>query len=795
MEKLGSVRSWHTLDSTLFLETDQAQVLITLLALDLVRVQMVPKGTAPQNRSYAVITSPDYWQPVNVHLHEAEHVMKWQAGSAGITVEIEKDPLRLTIKRADHSHATACTPGEGLAVMRRGIEATGSAWSLQAPSDLHYYGFGQKQGFLNKRGERLSQWATDEPLHILEHDELYQAIPFFLTLDQEGRSAGIFIDCPSRVTHDVAKARPDVCQIETALPVLDAYIFAGPDPKNVIERYTELTGRIELPPLWALGYQQCRYSYYPEERVREIAAQMRAREIPCDVIYLDIHYMDGFRVFTWDRERFPNPRQMVADLAADGFKTVTIVDPGVKVDGRYEVFQAGIRDGHFVCHPDGELFIGTVWPGRTAFPDFLRAETRSWWGELHRELVCQVGIAGIWNDMNEPSCFARNTFPPEVLQGEEGEQQLHAEVHNVYGQTMAMATHAGLKRLQPDKRPFLLTRSGYAGIQRYAAVWMGDNHSWWEHLRLAIPMCLGMGLCGVPFVGTDIGGFQHDAKGELFARWLQMGALMPFCRNHAAYQTADQEPWSFGPEIEDIARRFLRLRYRLLPFLYNEFYKASTTGLPIMRPLFLQYPQDPATFEISDQFLLGEDLLVCPVYQPGASKRLVYLPPGEWVDFWTGERLNGKQHIIAEAPLERMPLFVRSGAIIPMELPINHTGERDGKKLFLHVYLPTENSGCLELYEDRGEGFGYQTGEWAKTTVTAQPAGNGFMVQVGNPRGEFAPPREEVIVHLHLGKNARDLLRRWQVNVAGASAAVGPLGELVVTVPTPNAAGFVLQIE
>lgn len=844
----GSVESWETAGSSLMLDTQDAEVRLDFMAPDLVRVRMTPRGATAPGRSWAVAAPPDRWPAARLDVTEGAGrltvVGRFPSGE-GLTVEVEKEGPGLSIKRPDGTVVAVCAPegGLGLVPASRGgggqIEAAdgqaladkiaggapdvaidgtilrpggtaavapgtgrgdgsgfaGSGWAMHAPAGVRYYGFGQKQGFLDKRGQRLSLWATDEPLHILDNDELYQAIPFFMTMDEEGLSTGVFVDCPGRVTYDVAKARPDACVIETALPTFDAYVFAGPGPKDVIERYTALTGRMEMPPLWALGYQQCRYSYYPESRVREVAKEMREREIPCDAIYLDIHYMDGYRVFTWDKERFPDPKQMVADLAADGFKTITIIDPGVKVDGRYEVFQEGIRDGHFVCHPDGELFIGTVWPGRTAFPDFLREETRRWWGDKHKELIQDIGIAAIWNDMNEPSCFARNTFPDEVLQGEDGERVRHADVHNVYGQTMAVATYEALKRLQPDKRPFLLTRSGYAGIQRYAAVWMGDNHSWWEHLHMGMPMCLGMGVSGVPFVGVDIGGFQRDANGELFARWVQMGAFLPFCRNHSALDTIDQEPWSFGPEVEDIARQYLRLRYRLLPFLYNEFYKASVTGLPIMRPLFLEYPGDADGWHVSDQFLLGEDFLVCPVYKPGATKRMVYLPEGGWVNFWTGERLEGGRHIVADAPLERMPLYVRDGAVVPMERAINHTGERDGKELFLHVYAGRD--GRLDLYEDAGEGFDYLQGESSTTAVTVQATEGGITVTVADPEGGFAPPREKVTLHVYGAADAGGSgagSRRVLVNGEPAAFAVGALGETVVTVPTPGAKGFVMGV-
>lgn len=768
-----------------------AEIAIQPLAPDLVRIRLQPQG-APVPDSFAVVRTE--WPPVAASLEEVEEALWLRAGA--LTVEVSRSPVRLRFLDAEGRTIAADYPEGGLA-----WEPGRVAWVQTAPPGTHYYGFGQRTGFLDKRGRAMTLWATDETLHTPGTDELYQAIPFFMAL-REGRAYGLFVDSPARVRYDMAKSYPDRYWVEAEQEVLDAYFFAGPDPRAVLGRYTELTGRMELPPLWALGFQQSRYSYYPEARVREIAREFRERQIPCDVIHLDIDYMDGYRVFTWDRERFPEPARLIGDLAGQGFKVVTIVDPGVKVDGQYRVFREGVAGGHFICHPDGELFIGTVWPGRTAFPDFARAQTRRWWGDLHKEALLDAGVAGIWNDMNEPSCFARNTLPDTVLQGEDGKRLPHARLHNAYGLLMCRATHEALRRLRPGERPFILTRSGYAGIQRYAAVWMGDNHSWWEHLLMAMPMCMGMGLSGVPFVGTDVGGFTEDGDGELLVRWTQLGVFTPFFRNHSSTGTRDQEPWAFGPEVEAIVRAYIRLRYRLLPFLYNEFYQASRTGLPIMRPLFLEYPDDPATYPISDQFLVGRDLMVCPVYQPGASHRLVYLPAGTWVDFWTGERLAGPAHLVARAPLDRIPVYVRDGAIIPMGPEMNYVGEVPLKELTLAVYAGAP--GRLELYEDDGRSLAYKEGQWALTSITLEVEGAGepgagepgavaspaVWLTVGDPAGGFRPPRERVILRLYLPFPARE------ADVDGRPVALEREagGAVVVRVASPEARGFTLRV-
>ncbi|MCG0238909.1 MAG: DUF4968 domain-containing protein [Firmicutes bacterium] len=775
---LGPLRTYRQEKGSLHLEVEGAHLTIRALAPDLVQVRLCPAGTQPPP-SFAVVKTD--WPEVPVRLEETPAALRLSTGR--LTVEVARDPVRLRFLDPEGQVVAADHPEGGLA-----WEPGRVRWVQVAPADAHYYGFGQKVGPLDKRGQAMTMWATDEPLHTPGTDPLYQSIPFFLAL-REGRAFGLFVDSPARVRYDMAKTHPDRYEIVAEQDVLDAYFFAGPDPREVIARYTELTGRMPLPPKWALGYQQSRYSYYPEARVREIAREMRRRQIPCDVIYLDIDYMRGYRVFTWDPERFPDPAGLIRDLREQGFKVVTIVDPGVKVDAQYPVFQEGVAQGHFICYPDGELFIGTVWPGRTAFPDFTREATRRWWGDLHKEALLDKGVAGIWNDMNEPSCFARNTLPDEVLQGEDGARVPHARVHNVYGLTMCQATYEGLRRHRPDQRPFVLTRSGYAGIQRYAAVWMGDNHSWWEHLWMAMPMCMGMGLSGVPFVGTDVGGFSGDADGELLVRWTQLGVFTPFFRNHSSVNTRDQEPWAFGPEVEERVREAIRLRYRLLPFLYNEFYRASATGLPIMRPLFLEYPDDPETYRLSDQFLVGRDLLVAPVYQAGAVRRLVYLPRGTWVDFWTGKRYEGPAHIIAPAPLDRIPVYVRAGAIIPMGPVQNYVGEVPEKELTLAVYAGAD--GELELYEDDGLTMAYQQGEFALTRVVLEHGGDGgrtVTLRVGEPAGRYRPPREAVVVRLYLPVPAQ------QVEVDGRPVAFtrDEDGAAVVRVPTPGARGFVL---
>lgn len=717
---------------------------VAALGPDMLRIRMGP-GPLADRSSWAVVQHD--WAGTRAQITEtpAGLVLTTGVEAPGLRVTVRRQDLHMTIATADGRPVLVdAEPGAAFT-----LDGAGAAVSKRLAPDTRIYGLGQRMGFLDKRGEAVTQWATDDPLHHAGRDAMYQAIPFLLAV-QSGGAYGLFLDSPALTKFDLGKTHPDRLRLQTAEAELDYYVIVADTPKQVLARYTELTGRMPLPPRWSLGYQQCRWSYYPTERVREIAQEFRSRQIPCDVIYLDIDYMDGYRVFTWDPERFPDPTQLLADLRTMGYRVVTIVDPGVKVDPGYRVYEEGLAQGRFMTTPDGEVYVGKVWPGKAAFPDFLQAGTRRWWGRQHAALLDQ-GVAGIWNDMNEPANFTepeitglfKGTVPGDVLQGEPGYQQPHAMVHNVYGLTMAAGTVAGLAELRPQERPFLVTRSGYAGIQRYAAVWMGDNHSWWEHLLQSVPTCLGMGLSGVPFIGTDCGGFGGDTTAELLVRWTQLGAFTPFFRNHAADGTRDQEPWVFGPETEALVAEAIRLRYRFLPYIYTVFAEAHRTGLPIMRPLLLEYPDDPHTHNLSDQYLLGADLLVAPVYQPGTARRMVYLPRGGWVDYWTGTLHAGEQYIVADAPLERIPLFVRQGAILPLGPAVQHTDE-PATTLTFDIF----GSGAGEVYEDDGSSPGYLQGAWAVTRVTSQVRDGATVVTVGPAVGEYRPPRTAVILRL-----------------------------------------------
>ena len=644
----------------------------------------------------------------------------------------------------------------------------------------HLYGFGERTGKMNKRGQAFPVWNMDFPS---QHDDqvisMYTSIPFFTVIDSEtGRAYGILVDHTSRVDMDLGKTEPQVASMTVEGDSLVVYFFAGPTLADILRQYTELTGHMPLPARWTLGYHQCRWGYISEEQVEHIASRLRTGRHPCDALWLDIDYMDGYKDFTFDPKRFPHPAQMMNRLHKQGFHVITILDPGVKVDADYDIYQQGLEHGYFCCYPNGEPFIGSVWPGPCVFPDFSRSEVRAWWGSLYQRLLDQ-GVDGIWNDMDEPALTTwpipavtkspdeekeddpfiwRDTMKPEVLHraggdhptGPDGPAVSHRFFHNAFGMQMARATYEGLLKLRPNSRPFVLTRSGTAGMQRYAALWTGDNTSKWEHIRLAIRMCLNIGMSGVAFVGVDIGGFHEACHGELLVRFTQLGAFMPFCRNHNATGNPGQEPWAFGEPYESACRKAIEVRYTLLPYLYTLFQQASVDGIPIIRPLFFHYPQEKQAYDIETEFLIGDSLLSAPISEPGATSRSVYLPGGTWFDYWDGTVYTGQTTYDIAAPLDRWPLFVRGNSIIPTGPVMQYVDQHANDPLTFTCYMTFDGQAVYTLYEDDGNTQAYYHGHFAKTTVSCHIDKGVVSVKIEEDHKNYQPQRKEynIIVYV-----------------------------------------------
>lgn len=702
----GAVQSIEQEEHSLELQTAEGAFRIRPLADDLLQIRARPSGQFPDADSYGIEKPEHAWTRVAYSLNETEDRIGFS--TQAMRLVIDKNPLRFSLETE---------AGQPLLREIQGVSyhpADGRiAWQVEVDPDAAIYGLGEKTSALNLAGKQFELWNIDPAGYNRGDDPIYMSIPFIIILSQEG-AVGVFLDNSYRAWIDLGADRPGRITYRTAGGEFRVYLMSG-TPESILKRYTELTGRTKLPPLWSLGYHQCRWSYYPEARVLELAREFRERALPCDAIHLDIHYMYGYRCFTWDTSRFPNRREMITDLHDKGFKVLTMIDPGIKVDRGYRVHDEGVKRGAFLAYPDGRLFKGPVWPGDCYFPDFANPEVRRWWGGLYRGLL-EDGVDAFWNDMNEIGLITlkpheTNFVPDEVVHTDEhGEQRQHAELHNVYGMLMTKASSEGLQNLHPDRRPMLLTRSGWAGIQRYAMHWTADNASTWDHLLLSIQMVLNLGFSGVPLTGPDVGGFSGTPSPELFARWMQVGALTPFFRVHSMLGTPDQEPWSFGAEAEAISRKYLELRYRLLPYIYTVVWQAAQTGMPAARAMSLMYPGDPQTYNLDDQYFFGDSLLVAPVVTEGAIKREVYLPEGTWFNYWTDERHTGGRRVQIDAPLDTLPLFVRGGAVIPHWPVQQYVGERVIDTVDLNVY-PVMGEYASLLYEDDGLRTDYESAE------------------------------------------------------------------------------------
>jgi len=774
LESIGAISSFTKTDRDItFNCRDGSQVRLSVLAPDLVRIRAAFKKALPaSDHSWAIAKTAwdtSRWtlkeQPENfiVATDELEVIVR----RAPLLIEFRDARTHQTIN-ADERPMMFDPKGETIAATKRlGL-------------DEHFYGLGEKAAPLDKRREAFTNWNSDTPAYKEGTDPIYQTVPFYIGL-QNGVAYGIFFDNSYRSYFDFGKSSQQYAAFSADGGEMNYYFFAGASIKKILGRYADLTGHMPLPPVWALGHQQSRWSYYPDTMVEEIVRRYRAEDLPLDVMHLDIDYMNGYRVFTWDKQRFPNPSALIEKLNRQGVKVVTIIDPGVKYqpegatalnqtnspgtsepasqDKSYYVYNEGAAKNYFLKRKSGELYVGKVWPGESVYVDFTLEAARHWWGDLHQALT-NHGVAGIWNDMNEPSDFVDQTGKSQmdVVSDDEGARTTHAKNRNVYALLEARATYEGLERLQPDKRPYIITRAGYAGIQRYSTMWTGDATSTWDSLALVVPMFETLGLSGEPFIGSDVGGFIGRGNGELLTRAYQISFLAPFCRNHKDISGYDQEPWRFGKYYEDIIRKYLKLRYRLMPFLYTTLEEAHRTGVPLFRPLLLNYQTDENTLNLDDEFMIGSDLLIAPIVKPDVTSRMVYLPQGTWFDYWTGKKHSGKEMIRVDAPLETVPMFVRGGGIIPLWPEMNYVGEKPASPLTFEIYPDENGRAATTLYEDDGTSPAYKRGAFRRTAVSMTTSRNGALINLDAPEGTYQPGARNFIFTLKPSTYVRQVL-------------------------------------
>ncbi len=756
---LDAVTNSKPLPDGLEVQVGPAIMRITALRDDIIRVRIAPEAL-PEDASWAVLPESRS-KSVNVHPMDESSSVGFR--TAALEVRVEKSPARTVIRDLAGNVISADAAGRPVTFRMGGF----SVYKQMLGGD-HIFGLGDKTGAFDRGGQAYNLWNTDVgPQESV--DPLYKSIPFFLAINGM-RSYGIFLDNTWRTWFDFGKSARDAYAFGAEGGPLDYYFIYGPTPKQVVQNYADLTGKPPLPPLWALGFQQSRYSYTPDSQVREIATRLRNDRIPSDVVYLDIDYQDRNRPFTVNSKTFPDFPGLVSDLRKQHLHLVNITDLHIAhaPDQDYSPYQSGHAGDHFVKNPDGSEFVGAVWPGRAVFPDFTRAQSREWWGSLYQDFV-KDGVSGFWNDMNEPSVFdgPDKTMPLTTVHrieepGFTTRTATHAEIHNIVGLENARATYEGLLKLRPNERPFVLTRATYAGGQRYGFTWTGDNSATWNHLRLATQMVLNLGISGIPYVGADVGGFNGSPPPALLTRWVEQAAFSPFFRDHATKGSLPHEIWNNGPEQEAIRRRYIETRYRLLPYFYALADETSRTGIPLMRPVFLEFPEVfdrsyPGFENLDTEFLLGPSLLIAPPpFGEMANDYAVSYPPGQWFDFWTGEKMPPQPHAppiaeVVKAPpgrnfpgprpihpgLETLPVYARGGSIIPMQPLVQYTDEIPGGPLELRVYPGTPCAGAI--YLDDGHTFDYQQGKYLRQSITCEADANSLRLKFHARQGSYAP--------------------------------------------------------
>jgi alpha-glucosidase len=752
MTVFQAITSYQALPNGLQIGCGRGIISILALRDDTLRIRYASQGVLPEDTSWTVLPAVRS-QRIAVKPVSATDAVGFSTGL--LKVSVTRNPLILTISDLAGNVISSDAVG-------RPVEYHGSSFEVYKtmPQDEHYFGLGDKTGPLDRRNEAFTMWTTD-PVHFQEStDPLYKSISFFIA-GRRGIYYGILLDNTWRSSFDFGKQYRDVYRFGSEDGPLDYYFLYGPEPKTVLQSYSSLTGPPPLPPRWAFGFQQSRYSYYPESRVREVASRLRTDKIPSDVIYLDIDYQLQNRPFTVDLQRFPNLPRLIADLRKQHFHTIAITDLHIAnlPNANYLPYNTGIAGDHFVKNPDGRPYTGVSWPGSSLFPDFTRKATREWWGGLYRSFYSQ-GIAGFWNDMNEPviSNTATGTLPLDVKHrieepGFTSRITTHQEIHNIVGMENSRATYEGLLQLNPEQRPFVLTRSTFAGGQRYAATWTGDNASTWNHLRMSTPMLLNLGLSGFAFAGDDIGGYAGTPQPDLLTRWVEVGSFNPIYRDHTEKGTADQEIWVHGAAQEAIRRRYIEERYKLLPYIYTLAEEASRTGIPMMRPLFLEFPQTtrPLDLQAGSEFLLGPSLLIAPAPMPDTLDAYqVLLPPGGWFDYWSGKKVDAvaaHNTLRVQPHLEQLPVFVRAGSILPMQPLVQSTDEVPDGPLQLRVYPGPNCTGSV--YLDDGESFSYKNGIFLRIPLNCSQAEKVVHLVIGKREGAYQPWWHQIEVTLY----------------------------------------------
>ncbi|MBI9037969.1 MAG: DUF4968 domain-containing protein [Bacteroidales bacterium] len=706
-KSLGNLISFSRDEQTINIVTDFGKAGISVFSPNILRIRVVLKEFN-EDFSYSVIAKPE---KCVAKVNEFEEYIEICTDS--LILKITKNPVRFQFLTLERELINEDDPAFGTSWI--GTEVT--TYKKLQPKEK-FIGLGEKTGNLDRRGSAYTNWNTDNPRHGAYDDPLYASIPFYIGIHNKF-NYGIFLDNSYKTHFNFGASNNRFSYFSAEDGEMDYYFIYHNNIADILKSYSFLTGFMQMPPIWSLGYQQCRWSYYPDSEVLNVAKTFREKKIPADVIYLDIHYMDAYKIFTWHPERFPTPEKMLNELKEMGFHTTVIVDPGIKIENNYDAYNEGIEKDLFIKYPDNTIYTAQVWPGWCHFPDFTNPTTRKWWGNKFRDYV-DLGIDGFWNDMNEIASWG-GTTPYLVEFDWEGKNATYLQAKNVYGLEMARSTFEGTKKLLNGKRPLILTRAGFAGLQRFTAIWTGDNTASNEHMMLGVRLVNSLGLSGIPFCGYDVGGFMGDPSAQLFTRWLTIGAFSPFFRGHTHYNSKDAEPWAFGEETEEIARNYIQFRYNLMPYIYSVFYEAHKSGLPVARSLAIDNTFDEKVFwyKYQNQYLFGPSFLIIPVESDKEITK-VYLPINNWYDISTGNLQAGNSEIYVDCPQNELPVFIKESSIIPVQSPVQNLGEKPSDTLQVFIFNgKTDNS--FVYYEDDGCTYEFEKGDFYKRKISFSP--------------------------------------------------------------------------
>lgn len=732
LKEVGNIKSVKIDAQNVNIVADAAFIQAMVYSPSIIRIRM-DKQILKKDFSYAVVLEPQQTK-VSIIQNDKEIIIVTDS----LKAIFQKKPYSVTFYNNDG--AIISEDEKGLTTSWVGEEVT---TYKKMQEGERFVGLGEKVGDLDRKGSGYSNWNTDAYGYDLWRDPIYTTIPFYIGI-HHNMNYGIFMDNTFQSDFNFGASNNRFSSFAARGGEMNYYFIYHKTVADIIKSYTALTGRMKMPPLWSLGYQQNRYSYYPDTEVLRIAQTLREKKIPADGITLDIHYMDKYQLFTWDKERFPNPKAMTDKLKAMSFTTTVIVDPGIKVVPGAPAFDRGIKADAFIKYVDGKNYTGQVWPGWCHFTDYSSEAGRKYWRN-ESKFFTDNGISGIWNDMNEIATWGQK-MPSNVLFNFEGRKASHLEAHNVYGSLMARTSYEGF-RAHSSERPFVLTRAGYAGLQRFSALWTGDNRAEDSHMMLGVRLINSLGLSGVSFTGMDVGGFTGNGTPALFNRWIQLGAFIPYFRNHTGNNAKSAEPWTFGEDITDVARNYISLRYKLMPYIYSSFYESTQTGLPVNRSLAIDNTFDNTIYNTAfqNQFLFGQSIMVTPV-ESGKDFMKIYFPKGNWYNLYNDEMNEGSKEKLIELTTAKLPAYVKESSIIPMQSLVQSTAIAPTDTLLVHIYKGnTANS--FTYYEDDGKTFDYEKGMFYKRNILYNPLSKQIVFE--KVEGQMVSKFKNIAIVLH----------------------------------------------